>query len=106
MFIPRIPAQSVAVAGTGATAVTTITVDGSFTPASGCVYDILLNAQIPAGTDGTVVAITNGTVDGQVMQLRNGNYARARNLGGVLAIRVQFFADPDHYNLLGVRRAR
>ena len=105
MFVPRIPAESIAVSGTGATAETVITVAETFTPAPGCVYDILLNAQTPAGTDGTVVEISNGTIAGQLMQLRNGNYARARNLGGVTAIRVQFFSDPDHYNLLGVRRA-
>lgn len=103
MYVERITASSVAVSGTGNTAVTTITVPDTATFAEGCIYDILLSAQIPAGTDGTIIAISNADMSGEVMQGFTGNYARARALGWRKVIRVQFFADPDHFNLLGVR---
>ena len=103
MYIQRVTAEGIAVSGTGNTAVTTITVPSSVTFASGCVYDFLITAQVPAGTDGTIVAVTNGTVTAQLMETSTGNYARARGLGWRKVIRAQFFADPDHLNLLCVR---
>lgn len=103
MYIQRVTAKSIAVSGTGNTAVTTITVPESVEFAAGCVYDVLISAQVPSETDGTIIAITNSTVTGQIMQGFTGNYARARALGWRKVIRVQFFADPDHFNLLGVR---
>lgn len=103
MYVQRVTAESIAVSGTGNTAVTTITVPESTEFAAGCTYDILISAQVPNATDGAIIAITNGTVTGQIMQGFTGNYARARALGWRKIIRVQFFADPDHFNLLGVR---
>lgn len=103
MFIQRVTAESIAVSGTGATAVTTITVDSNVTFAPGCIYDFLITAQVPAATDGTIVAVTNGTVTAQLMELATGNYVRARGLGWRKVIRAQFFADPDHLNLLCVK---
>ena len=103
MYIQRVTAESIAVTGTGNTAETTITVPENVEFAAGCTYDILISAQVPDATDGTIVVITNGTVTGQIMQAVTGNYARARALGWRKVIRVQFFADPDHFNLLGVR---
>lgn len=103
MYVEKITAESIAVSGTGSAATTTITVPETAEFAPGCVYDILITAQVPAGTDGTIVSISNGTVTGEVMQGFTGNYARARALGWRKVIRVQFFGDPDHFNLLGVR---
>lgn len=103
MFVERVDATSIAVSGTGNTAITTITVPDTFTPVAGGVYDIRLSAQVPVETDGTIVTISNSTISGEVMQRITGDYARARNLGWLRAIRVQFFADPDHFMLVGVR---
>lgn len=103
MYAQKIVAESMSVTGTGNTATTTITVPEGTSFADGCIYDILLSTQIPSTTDGTILAITNGTVTGQILQSFTGNYARARALGWRKIIRVQFFADPDHFNLLGVR---
>ena len=103
MFTQRITAESITVTGTGNTAVTTITVPSTFTPAAGCVYDILVSAQVPAETDGTILAITNGTATMNVLQQMTGNYVRARALGWRKVIRVQYFDDPEHFNLICVR---
>lgn len=103
MFVQRIRAESIAVTGAGNTAQTTITVPDTVTFAAGVTYDLLLSAQIPAGTDGTIVVITNGTDEGELYQFGIGNYARARNLGSRKIIRVQFFDDPAHFNLVCVR---
>lgn len=103
MYIQRVSAESIAVSGTGNTATTTITVPATFTPVAGGMYDILINAQVPALTDGTILSITNGTIAGSVYQRMNGNYARSRALGWRKVLRVQFLDDPAHYNLLAVR---
>ena len=103
MFVERVNATSIAVSGTSNAAITTITVPESFMPIAGAVYDIQLKAQVPDQTDGTIISITNGTAAGEVMQRVTGDYARARGLGWLRAIRVQFFSDPDHYILVGVR---
>lgn len=103
MYIQRVSATSIAVAGTGNTATTTITLPTTFTPVAGGIYDILISAQVPAETDGTIINITNGTVAGDLYQRMNGNYARSRALGWRKILRVQFLDDPAHYNLLCVR---
>jgi len=103
MYIQRVTAESIAVSGTGSTAKTTITVPETFTPVAGGIYDILVSAQVPVATDGTILAITNGTITGSVYQRMSGNYARIRALGWRKVIRVQFLDDPAHFNLLGVR---
>ena len=102
-YAQRVTADSIAVSGTGSTATTTITVPASFTPVAGGIYDILISAQVPVGTDGTIVSVTNGTIEGELFKRFVGDYARARCLGCRQVIRVQFFDDPEHYNLLGVR---
>lgn len=101
--VQRISAESIVVTGTGNTAQTTITVPAGVTFAAGAIYDILLSTQIPAGTDGTIVVITNGTDEGELYQFGFGNYARARKLGSRKILRVQFFDDPAHFNLVFVR---
>lgn len=103
MCIQRITATSIAVAGTGDTAVTTITVPASVTFMPGCVYDLQISAQVPADTNGTIINITNGTATGSLFQCLTANYARARALGSKRVLRVRYFGDPDHFNLLGVR---
>ena len=106
MFIPRVTAESIAVSGSGSTAETTITLPATFTPAGGCIYDILISAQVPAGTDGTIITLTNGAetpVEASIYQRGTGNYARARALGWRKVLRVQYFDDPSHYNLIAVR---
>lgn len=103
MYVQRVTAESIAVGGIGSAATTTITVPETFTPADGGIYDILISAQVPAATDGTIIAIDNGTDSGSIYQRLTGNYARARALGWRKVLRVQYFADPAHYNLLGVR---
>lgn len=103
MYIQRVSAESIAVSGTGSTAMTTITVPETFTPVAGGIYDVLINAQVPDQTDGTILAITNGTVTGSMYQRMSGNYARSRALGWRKVLRVQFLDDPAHYNLLMIR---
>lgn len=105
MCIQRVSATLVAVAGTGNIATTTITVPATVTFAPGCIYDILLNAQVPEGTDRTIVAVTNGTDTMNLYQhCISGNYARAVRLGSRTVLRVQYFDDPAHFVLLAVRR--
>lgn len=103
MYIERVTAESIAVSGAGNTATTTITVPDTFTPAAGCVYDILLSAQVPVATDGTIIAISNATLTAELYQPNTGNYVRARGLGWRKVLRVVFFDDPAHFNLLAVR---
>lgn len=88
MYIQRITAENIAVSGTGNTAETTITVPATFEPVPGGIYDILISAQVPAATDGTILTITNGTDTGSVYQRMNGNYARCRALGWRKIVRV------------------
>lgn len=103
MYIKRLTAQSIAVTGAGNTAVTTVTVPATFTPAGGCIYDILISAQVPEGTDGTIFAISDGTTTWNVYQRSTGNYSRCRGLSWRKVVRVQFFDDPAHFNLLMIR---
>lgn len=103
MYIQRLTAESIAVSGTGTTAETTITVPATTTFAAGAIYDILISAQVPAGTDGTIIVVSNGTIDAALYQQGTGNYARSRCLGCRKVIRVRFLDDPAHFNLLAVR---
>lgn len=103
MFIQRVTAESIAVSGTGSTAETTITVPSTFEPVAGAAYDILISAQVPEATDGTIIVISNGTSEWQLLQGMTGNYARSRQLGWRKVIRVVFFDDPAHFNLVAVR---
>lgn len=90
-------AESVAVAS----GVTTITIPASPVINSGDVVNILLATPIPAGTDGTQVTITNGTVTGSIMN-GNGNYFRPTPLMSRTVIQVQYLADPAHWQVLKV----
>ena len=99
MYIQKVTAQTIAVSGTGQAAETAITLPSTFIPAAGAIYDILLKTQIPEGTNGTIVTIAGEPL----LQRVNGDYARARGLGWRKVLRVQYFADPAHFNLLAVR---
>ena len=88
---------------TVATGTTTITLPATAEIEAGNVYDILLATVIPAGTDGTNISITNGTQTGAVMR-RNGNYYRPIPLTSRTILRVQFFDDPAHFQLIAIKR--
>lgn len=85
--------------------VTTITIPSSPEINAGDVIDVGLFATIPIGTDGTELTITNGTVTGNVMAC-NGNYFRPLPLTSRTILRVQYFGDPAHFQILGIRRSR
>lgn len=101
--IPRYRASSAAVAS----GVTTVTIPGSPAIEPGEVIDVILATAIPDGTDGTAVSITNGTVTGYVMN-GNGNYLRPASLTSRTVLRVQYLADPAHFQIIGIygRRLR
>ena len=95
---PMIKASLVAVA----TGTTTITIPATVTPTAGAIYNVILSTPIPAGTDGTQIVITNGTVSGTVMNCI-GNYYRAYPLTSRSVLRVQFFDAPAHFQILNPR---
>lgn len=99
MYIPRVSAETITVSGAGADANTAITLPSTFTPTDGCIYDILIRTQVPAGTDGTYITIAGDPL----MKMFGGNYARSRGLGWRKVLRVQYCSDPAHYNLIAVR---
>lgn len=96
-YYPRIRATSVAVSG----GITTITVPETPTISVGDVVDILLATAIPDGTDGTQISITNGTVTGNLMN-GNGNYLRLYPVTSRTVLRVQYLADPAHFQIINV----
>ena len=93
--IPRLRAVSVTVSA----GITTITLPSSPDITEGEVVDILLATAIPAGTDGTQVSITNGTVTGNLMN-GNGNYLRDMPIRSRTVLRVQFLDDPAHFQII------
>lgn len=97
-YPPLVRASSVAVAS----GVTTITLPATQTFEAGSVYNILLATTIPDGTDGTQVAVTNGTDSGTVMQ-GNGDYFRPLPLRSRTVLTLQCFADPAHFQIIRVR---
>lgn len=94
--IPRLRASSVAVAA----GTTTVTVPASPAITAGMIVDVILASAIPDGTDGTEIAITNGTVTGPLMN-GNGNYLRLP-LTSRTVLRVQYLDDPVHFQIVGV----
>lgn len=103
MLTQRLSSTGITVTGAGNTASSIIALSEDFTPAAGCVYDILLRTQIPANAEGTILVLSNGTDNWYVYQNCNGNYSRARGLTSRKVLRVQFFDDPSHFNLFSVR---
>lgn len=94
--IQRIKAASVALAS-GAV---TITVPSTVTFTAGQIYDIGLFTNIPAGTDGATVQITNGTAAEYVMN-NAGNYFRPLPLRSRTILRVMYLGDPAHFLFMG-----
>jgi len=97
--IPRIRATSVATTA-GAT---TITIPATPELIPGQMYDIGLFTAIPDGTDGSTISITNTTDTGFVMNAI-GNYFRPLPLRSRTILRVIYLDDPEHFQLVGIRR--
>ena len=95
--IPQIRATTVAVAA----GVTTITLPTTPVIAAGDVVDVLLATAVPDGTDGTQISITNGTVTGNLLN-GNGNYLRPYPLTSRTILRVQYLADPAHFQIINI----
>ena len=87
---------------TQATTTTTITLPADFEPVNGGIYDIPLAAAIPDGTNGNIIAITNGTTSGNLLN-RLGSNVRMGPLNAQWVLRVMFLEDPAHYNLISRR---
>ena len=100
-YPPMIRASTIEVAD----GVTTITIPATPEVNSGDVVRVLLATAIPDGTDGTQVAITNGTVTAAVMN-GNGNYFRPLPLNSRTVITVQYLADPAHWQILSITGRR
>lgn len=96
-YIPKIRATTVAVSG----GITTITIPETPTISVGDVVDIILATPIPDGTDGTQISITNGTITGSLMN-GNGNYLRLFPVTSRTVLRVQYLADPVHFQIINV----
>jgi hypothetical protein len=102
-YFPKLVRASEVTTADGAT---TITLPSTVEPSPGEVMDIGLFTAIPVGTDGTTVTVTNGTLTGFVMA-PNGNYFRPLPLTSRTILRVQWFDDPSHFQvLLPVRRSK
>lgn len=95
--ITRYRATDVAVAD----GVTTVTIPATPEINSGDVFEILLATAIPDGTDGTQVAITNGTITAALMN-GNGNYFRPLPLTSRTIFLVQYLGDPAHFQILRI----
>lgn len=95
----RVRAESVAVAA----GVTTITLPSTAEINPGDVLDILVAVPIPDGTNGSVVSVTNGTITGDV-NVFTGNYFRPRPILSRTVFRVQYFSDPEHFQLIDIKR--
>lgn len=87
---------------TQATDSTTITLPATFEPVAGGIYDIPLSAAIPDGTNGNIIAITNGTVTGNLLN-RLGSNVRMGTLNAQWVLRVMYLEDPEHWNLISRR---
>lgn len=101
-FYPPLVRATTVTATAGAV---TITVPATVVMTSGDVFDIGLYTSIPEGTDGATVSITNGTQTGFVMA-PNGDYFRPRPLTSRSIIRVQWFSDPAHFQIIPTRPVR
>ena len=86
---------------TVADGVATITIPAAPAINAGDVIEVLLATNIPDGTDGAQVAITNGTITAALMN-GNGNYFRPLPLTSRTVFLVQYLADPSHFQILKV----
>lgn len=99
----RYPTRARADTVTVAAGTTTITLPATTEINPGDVIDILVAVPIPDGTNGTILSVTNGTITGSV-NIFNGNYFRPRPILSRTVFRVQYFSDPEHFQLLAIRR--
>ena len=90
--------ESVAVAE----GMTTLTLPETTDIKGGDVLNIGLFTEIPEGTNGTPISITNGSVTGNLL-VKSGNYFRPRPLLARTIFQVQYFSDPAHFMLLGIK---
>ena len=95
----QIRAESVTVAA----GETTITLPATAEINAGDIIDILIASPIPDGTNGSTLTVTNGTITGDIYMC-NGNYFRPRPLLSRTIFRVQYFDDPEHFQLITVKR--
>lgn len=95
----RFRAESVTVAG----GITTLTIPATAEINPGDLVEILVAVPIPDGTNGTQLSVTNGTLTGSVF-VSNGNYFRPRPLLSRTVFLVQFFSDPEHFQLVKIKR--
>ena len=100
MICPNIP-QFRATGVVLAAGVATITVPDAPDINPGDVIDVLLATNIPDGTDGAEIVITNGTITASVMN-GNGNYLRFYPLTSRTVLRVQYLDDPEHFQIINV----
>lgn len=75
-----------------------ITMEDTFTPVAGAVYDILVNLSVPTTASGFTA-----TIGGVYVYGRNGNYKRFPELKSPFILRVMYLGDPDHYNFVSMR---
>lgn len=101
LYPPLVRASSV----TAADGAVTVTVPSTVDFTRGGVYDIGLFTSIPSGTDGATVSVTNGTLTGYVMA-PNGDYFRSYPLSSRTILRVQWFDDPAHFQIIPTRPVR
>jgi hypothetical protein len=81
---------------TVASGAVTITVPATTEFVAGQVYDIGLFTNIPDGTDGATIQVTNGTVTAYVLN-GVGDYLRPRPLASRQILRAAYFDDPSHF---------
>ena len=79
-----------------ATGNVTITVPATTEFVAGQVYEIGLFTNIPDGTDGATLQVTNGTVTAYVLN-GLGDYLRPRPLTSRQILKVAYFDDPSHF---------
>ena len=77
-----------------------VTMEDTFTPVAGAVYDILVNLSVPTTASGFTMAI-----GGLYVHDRLGNYKRFPELKSPFVLRVMYLGDPEHYNFISMRQA-
>lgn len=82
---------------------TVLTVPAAFIPSINATYIISLQAQVPDETDGTILAVSNGTTTWQIRNV-TGSYIRCRNLGTIRRIILKYNEDPARLTLVSLSR--
>jgi hypothetical protein len=95
----KVRAQSITLANGNVT----ITLPATTEFIDGTNFCIVLNTNIPAGTDCCTVQITNGTDTYYIMN-HIANYFRPCKLRCKSILQVIYLADPSHFLIKGIRR--